>query len=271
MMEVLSNDCIISEGASRGNQHKFYKNGYWVKIDNPYCFEDLAEDFVSKFESCIVDFPYVEYKADIILYNEDEYTGCYSYNTYNRNDIVFMSLRHLFKLYNIPLSIITRSENIRDNIVSVNKALLNLTGLNLLGYFGRLLMLDCLIINEDRHIMNLGVVYCSSDSKFYEAPCFDNGSSLFCTNWTYRKRKSLEENIKFAGSVARPFSKFYDKQLDALLSLGCSPLSISKSKVDMLLSDYYNSLYSTELNKRVKAVLSNRLAYYHGRAFVWES
>lgn len=142
-------------------------------------------------------------------------------------------------------------------------------GLNLLDYFRRLLMLNCLIINEDRHIMNIGVCHCRSNGLYYEAPCFDNGSSLLCMNWTYRKRKTLEENIASAKSVARSFSKFYDKQLQALSDLGVSPLRINKMEVEHLIKTYYNPLYSRELNDRVKVVLVNRLNYYQGKAFIY--
>lgn len=260
---------ILNEGSSKGNQQKFYKEGVWVKVDNRGCSEGLSEEFISLFEECIYDFNYVKYKSDTILYNDNEYLGCYSYNMYNNLDISFISLRQLFKRNNIPLSIFIKSEDTSENILNVVSTIELLTGLNILGYLSKLLMLDCLIVNEDRHYMNLGVCRNIKTGEFVFAPCFDNGSSLFCTDWTYRKRKTLEENIDFAKSVARPFSKFYDKQLDALLNLGCKPLVINKSRIVWLLDNYYNNLYSDELNKRVKGVLINRLKYYNGKAFVF--
>lgn len=60
---------VINESSSKGNQHKFYKDGVWVKIDSRYCSEGLAEEFVSLFEDCIYDFPHVEYKSDKVVYN----------------------------------------------------------------------------------------------------------------------------------------------------------------------------------------------------------
>lgn len=260
---------VISESSSKGNQLKFYKDGYWIKIDNQSCYEGLAEDFVSKFESCIYDFPFVEYKSDKIIYNDNEYNGCLSYNMYNRLDTTFISFRQLLRKTGTSQNIFIISSDIKENISNVRKFAYNTVGLDLLDYFRRLLFLDCLIINEDRHIMNIGIVYCASDNKYYEAPCFDNGSSLFCTNWTYRQRKTLVENIEFSKTVARPFSKFYDRQLDALIKLGCKPLVIDKKKVMSLLQNYYNELYSDELNKRIKDVLENRLKYYFGKAFIW--
>lgn len=269
MLEL--NDCtkVIINSSSKGNQKKFYNNGVWIKLDNENCYEGLAEEFVSKFCECIYDFPYVQYECDKFLYRDDIYNGCYSRNMYNRQDIAFISLRSLFKQWDKPQNLFFINESTEINIQNVVSLIYNKTGLDLLDYFRRLLFLDCLIINEDRHIMNLGICYCNSDSKFYLAPCFDNGSSLFCTNWTYRKRKTLEENIDFAKSVARPFSKFYDKQAKALLNLGCSPLVINKNSLDYFLSSYHNSLYTDELNLRVKKVLVNRLNYYQNKIFLY--
>ena len=97
-----------------------------------------------------------------------------------------------------------------------------------------------------------------------QALCFDNGPSLFCTNWTYRKTRSLEENIKMASSVARPFSEFYDKQVDACIRLGAKPLQIYKRGLDQLMMYYHNPLYD-KMNNLIKAVLSDRLAYYYNK------
>lgn len=111
--------------------------------------------------------------------------------------------------------------------------------------------------------MNLGI--CIKENKFGVSQVFDNGSSLFCTNWTYRSRKSLEENIQCAMRVARPFSKFFDKQVDACIRLGAKPLLINKTGLDYLLINYHNNLYSDEQNLLIKNVLKNKLQYYYGK------
>lgn len=267
MISVDSFQEVLNESSSKGNQHKFYKDGIWVKVDNQFCFEGLAEEFVSLFEECIYDFPFVKYKSEVIEYNDNPYLGCYSYNMYNNLDVAFISCRRLFRQNNIPLNIFVKDEDISKNILNVVDKIYKITSVSTLEYIGRLLMLDCLIINEDRHYMNLGVCQNIKTGDFGLAPCFDNGSSLFCTNWTYRKRKTFAENIQSAKSVARPFSKFFDKQLNAVLKLGCKPLVIDRSKVNWLLSNYYNNLYPDEVIKRIKDVLVNRLNYYEGWAF----
>lgn len=260
---------VTVDSSSKGNQTKFWHSGYWIKLDSSWGSEGLAEDFVSKFCASIQCFPFVSYKSELFEYEGEERIGCYSYNMYGRQDVSFISFRSLLRQWGIPLNIFIKSESVEQNIMNVVNLCRDRLGLDLLDYFRRLILLDCLIINEDRHLMNVGVCYCKSDGKFYEAPCFDNGSSLFCVKWTYRRNKTFAENVAASRSVARPFSKFYDRQMQAILNLGCKPLRISRTVVEMLLRDYHNHLYSDELNTRVKMVLFDRLQYYQGKAFVY--
>ena len=134
------------------------------------------------------------------------------------------------------------------------------TGINIFQYLNRLLYFDTLILNEDRHYMNLGVAYDKSNG-FMQASCFDNGSSMFCTNWTYRKTKTLSENLQAAKSVARPFSKFYDKQILALQKLGAKPLKISKVNLDNIFVNYNSVFYKREQQDLALNVLKARLDY----------
>ena len=261
MIDLTTYEVIKSESSSKGNQLKFYNNGYWIKLDSHNCYEGLAEDFVSKFLQCIYDFNFVTYTSDKFVYNDEIYTGCYSYNMYNDLGINFVSLRHLFRGNGVPLNIFIKEDDTAKNILNVLNEVFRLTSVDISKYLFDILLLDALILNEDRHYMNLGVV--TNGVEYANAQCFDNGSSLFCTNWTYRKTKSLGENIKSARSVARPFSKFFDKQVDACISLGAQPLVINKRALDSLMMSYNNAFYSDELNTRIKCVLSNRLAYYY--------
>lgn len=263
MFDLSSAIPVQNESSSKGNQLKFYYQGYWIKLDNDRCYEGLAEEFVSKFEDLIIDFPHVEYKTDLFNYNDEIYKGCYSYNMYNDVNVTFHSLRSVLKAVYVPLSIFTEEDDIALNMQNVINTVHIYAGVDITTYLFRLLLLDALIINEDRHYMNLGI--CRKGAQAAQAPCFDNGASLFCTNWTYRKTRSLEENIKMASSVARPFSKFYDKQVDACIRLGAKPLQIDKRGLDQLMMYYHNPLYEDKMNNLIKAVLSDRLAYYYGK------
>ena len=119
-MIVLDNEKeILTEGTSNGNQTKFYKNGYWIKLDNQGCSEGLAEEFVSLFCDCIYDFSHVMYKTNKFLYKDIEYNGCMSYNMYDRIDVEFISLRKLLRQCGVPLNICIREQDIKKNIYNV--------------------------------------------------------------------------------------------------------------------------------------------------------
>ena len=261
MIDVSDYKRVITEGSSKGNQLKFYNNGFWYKIDNMNCSEGLAEHFVSEFCKCLYGFNFVEYFEETLKYNDDIYKGCYSYNMYGNCNISFISLRRLFRQNKIPLNIFIKEQDIALNIRNVVNKVGELTNLNIFGYLVWLLFLDALIINEDRHYMNLGV--CTDEHNYFLASCFDNGSSLFCTNWTYRKTKSFEENIKSALSVARPFSKFFDAQIRALVSLGGMPLNIDYNKLNWFLTNFNSDLYETEKVELCKQILRYKLGYYN--------
>lgn len=142
MIYVDSFSPVLGEGTSKGNQHKFYNKGYWIKLDGINACEGLAEELVSLIEGYILDFSYVRYKTDLFSYNEVSYRGCISYNMYNRLDTSFISLRNLFRQHHIPLNIFIKHEDIRKNIISVVNTVDHLTGLNIFPYLPRLLLLD---------------------------------------------------------------------------------------------------------------------------------
>lgn len=263
MISVDSFQEILSESSSRGNQHKFYSNGYWYKIDNPYCYEGLAEEFSSLVAECIYGFNSVSYRSVELEYNGDDYTGCMSQNMYTK-DTQFISVRHIFKELALPL---LNTNNPYNDMKIVVDVVGRATGLDIRWYLRDILYFDCLIINEDRHYMNLGI--CRNGNTYCIAPCFDNGSSLFCTNWTYRRNMSFEENIRRSRSVAKPFSKFFDRHVEALEKLGTSPLVIDKRAMNSLVGEYHNPLYSEDMNYRVVRVLMEMLKVYYNRVFIW--
>lgn len=261
---VVDNFSIVeSESSSKGNQKKFYHNGVWYKMDTEHCSEGLAESFVSCIEGCIIDFSFVGYSALRLQYRDEFYNGCHCFTMYNDADVSFVSLRSILRKHNISLSNVIANDCL-INIKNCLEIVYRETGLDILMYLRDCLFLDALILNEDRHLMNLGVCFHRRLQKYFIAPVFDNGSSLFCVNWTYRKRKSLEENLKSAESVARPFSKFYDKQIEALLQMGVPKLKINRYRLFGLLKNYHNDLYAEDKINLIKDVVRYNLEKYNG-------
>ena len=114
MLSLDDKKVVKTGSSSKGNQLKFYDNDYWIKLDNQY--EGLAEDFISKFEQCIIGFNSVDYYTSQFIYNDEIRLGCYSYNMYEDVSVNFISLRNLFRKNNVPLNIFIKEDLVESNI-----------------------------------------------------------------------------------------------------------------------------------------------------------
>lgn len=179
-MITLSNiDRFNSTGSSsKGNQIKYYSNNIWYKIDT-HGYEGLAECFSSCVESCVVDLGFVPYYEEVFNINGGMYRGCYSYSMFDITRYKFITLRSILKNNHISLSIFKQS-SIRKSILDVISTILEFTGINIGKYLADTLFLDSIILNEDRHPMNLGLIYDTKLKKYSLVPIFDNGIWVLC-------------------------------------------------------------------------------------------
>lgn len=86
----------------------------------------------------------------------------------------------------------------------------SLTGLDVTDYLKKIFMLDMIVLNEDRHVNNLAVIF--DGTEFRPAPIFDNGVSLLTANLSVNWHFSMEENVKRV--IARPFSGSHEKMYE---------------------------------------------------------
>ena len=80
------------------------------------------------------------------------------------------------------------------------------TGLDVREYIANVLALDYIILNTDRHMNNLGVIFDGTD--FREAPIFDNGKSMFVGVKEITDSDTLD--IKIKKCYAKGFSASYE-------------------------------------------------------------
>lgn len=102
--------------------------------------------------------------------------------------------------------------------------------LDLSDYFSKIFTLDAVILNEDRHFNNLGIVRCR-DGSYRTAPIFDHGKSLLVGNMSVRPDLELRECVR--RTSAQPFSGSFETN-KALFGAG---FSIDTEKCLRLLSD----------------------------------
>lgn len=202
---------VRTSGTSDGTQDKYFKDDYWFKLDR-YGGEGIAETVASSIlrESGLAPKLFVEYKPCLI----NGKSGCYSKNFLSEEES-FITLYRLYKnVTGRDLATVCSKMDYDDAIEYVISFVKEQTNLDIHEYLANTFCLDMLILNEDRHFNNLGIIY--DETNFKIAPIFDNGKSFlignqhsgkayakgfspsFKTNYEYLKKYStlkIDQNI----------------------------------------------------------------------------
>ena len=207
MIDVeISSDYLMREtGTSEGTQVKYYKDDYWYKLDNRGN-EGLVEYLVSKFLT-FTDLSPSEYVA----YEQVDINGrrgCRSRN-FLKGDGEFVTFYRLYQNeQGEDLSkVIGMMDAMEERIEYTVRFIKESCGSDVTDYLKKIFTLDRIILNEDRHLNNLGLVYMGG--RFAPAPIFDQGLSLLTANQSVNWRLPVEENVRRV--VARPFSGSHEK------------------------------------------------------------
>lgn len=208
--EKITKDFLVdTEGTSDGTQLKFYKNGFWYKEDNEGC-EGEVEYLVSKLLT-FSDLKAYEY----VVYEQGELngkSGCRS-KTFLGEEESFVTLERLHNnVAGMPLfEKIKKFKGIDESAPYVLNFIKETVGLDVTDYFKKVFTLDYIVLNEDRHYHNLGIIM-DGNEKYRVAPIFDNGKSLLNCNLSINRELPMEENVKRV--VARPFSGSHKTMFD---------------------------------------------------------
>lgn len=172
----LSDDYLIGKsGGSSGVQEKYYREGYWYKVD-AVGREGLTEHLVSLLLR----------KSSLPKSRYAYYEWCKINGRFGCRSKSFLGAHESFISMGSLCSVVYKKDLDRllyecDTVEQKLSVLLNLgkdIGMDLSEYLKTLLLLDMLICNRDRHIKNFGVIF-NNQSKVYRiAPVFDNGQSL---------------------------------------------------------------------------------------------
>ena len=177
--ETISDEYIvIQSGTSEGSQIKYRKDNYWYKKDNRG-HEGRTEYLCSKLLSfsTLEQSEYVEYEQGYINQN----MGCRSKNFLNPGEELITFYRLYYNEFGKDLSdVIGRMETMEERIEYVVNFIKQTCLIDITDYMKKILTLDWIILNEDRHLNNLAVVF--RDGIFVPAPIFDNGVSLLTAN-----------------------------------------------------------------------------------------
>ena len=190
----LSDKNIIQDmHSSDGTQTKYYSNGYWYKINS-----EGGEDEAEYLASGILTFSTLN-KNDYVIYERgivNHSNACRSKN-FLKSDEVFITFNHIHKsVARVPMyEKMFDYKTLSKKIEYVINFMHDVTGLDVTSYLKKTFSIDRIILNEDRHFNNLGVIM-HKNGSYRTAPIFDNGRSMFIGNFSIKDNLPISENIK---------------------------------------------------------------------------
>ncbi len=264
MVELFEQD--IRENArqsSKGNQLKWQNGDIWYKADYTG-YEGLAEYMVSHLllKSTLSQEEFVLYDLEQIRYKTTVYNGVKS-RDFVKNDWQIITLARLFKsffdesLYKAVYRIEAYEERLRFLVNQVERV----TGLTEFGvYMNKLLTLDALFLNEDRHMHNIAVLM-NGEGDFAYCPIFDQGAGLLSdTTMDYPLGGDTVDYLREA--KAKTFCDSFDEQLDISEKLYGGQLKFTFTKKDVRELLEAATIYPEEVRSRVEDVVYMQMEKY---------
>lgn len=201
--------------SSKGNQFKWSDGINWYKADYTG-YEGLAEYVTSGLlrYSDLKPEEYVLYETEEIKYRDQVYKGCKSRN-FLKDKCQLITLERLFyiqfgeSLYQAIYQIPDHEQRLCFLVEQTER----ITGLRDFGkYMSKLLAIDALFLNEDRHTHNVAVLW-DGDSRFDYCPIFDQGAGLLAD--TAMDYPMGQDTLNLMGTVeAKTICHAFEEQLD---------------------------------------------------------
>lgn len=264
MVELFESDEKMSVWrSSKGNQLKWENNGIWYKADYTG-YEGLSEYITAGLltYSTLEPEEYVIYQTEEINYKHNRYRACKSMNFLPRG-WKLITLERLFQSIcgeSLNKSVYSIREK-GDRIHFLTEQIIRITGLEEFGiYLSKLLTIDALFLNEDRHTHNIAVLL-DDVGKYHYCPVFDNGAALLADT-TIDYPLSGELSGLISEVKAKTFCQDFDEQLDLAEQLYGVHIRFyyTEREIDRLLTE--EPYYPEEIKQRVKMILMHQKRKY---------
>lgn len=264
MVELFEQDIkSANRQSSKGNQLKWNNKGKWYKADYSG-YEGLAEYVVSNLllKSSLSKDECVQYSQEQISYRRTVFNGAVS-DTFVKSGWQIITLERLFKtkfnqsFYEATWRIADVSERFKF-ICSQVKAMTGLDEFDL--YLARLLTIDAIFLNEDRHMHNIAVMM-NSRQEFGYCPVFDNGACLLSdTTMDYPLGEDIMELMKEC--KAKTISADFDEQLETAEKICPDAIRFTftqKDAEDIIMNAKY---YTEQEKERVLTIIYQQMRKY---------
>lgn len=197
---VSRSERLLSRLSSRGNQSKWKSGDKFIKL-NCLGYENIAEELVSWFLGFtdLDKSDYVQYKSCLIVEDGKHLgIGCYSLDF--TSDCEEVTVKDLLSA-GMKSFAITYDE--------LREFLLDEIRLDIKAYIDRILCVDSITRNDDRHFDNIAFLY--KDKIYWPAPIFDNGSSCMSDIISYPL--TVDFNTNYKSIQAKPFRIDFKSQI----------------------------------------------------------
>lgn len=264
MIEVFENQLKQeSRHSSKGNQLKWEKDGIWYKADYTG-YEGLAEYVVSRLleYSSLSEEEFLKYELEEMRYRTQIYRGVRSKNMLT-DDWQIITLERLFKSqYNQSLyTTLWGISGTKERLEFLCRQVERITGLNSFGvYMAKLLTIDAIFKNEDRHTHNIAILM-NSIGEYKLCPIFDHGAALLAdTKMDYPMDADVYEMLEDV--QAKTVSFDFDQQLEAAEELYGQPIrfTFKKQDVDHILQEI--KIYNEKEIERVRCIIYQQMRKY---------
>ena len=249
--------------SSKGNQLKWESDGVWYKADYTG-YEGLAEYMVSGLlkHSNMNEEEYILYQTEEIGYKKALYRGCRSGN-FLPDGWQLITLERLFQnLHGQSLYMsIFRIQGTKERARFLTEQVEQMTGLEDFGvYLSRLLTIDALFLNEDRHMHNIAVLRDGTGGYHY-CPVFDNGCALLSdTQMDYPMGEDIIDLIPQVRS--KTLCSDFMEQLETVETLYGQSLKFSYDEHDIEILMEKEPYYPKDIKMRVRDILLQQRRTY---------
>ena len=248
---------LPSSASSRGNQIKWYSDGYFYKQDL-LGYEGLSEVLAYRLaiQTNLTKYGVTQY--ELVKHHGKICCRSKSYNPNNHEEQSLLKL--LTRYYSTDLDGVykqyfetcdTLTESFYD---FVRMTVLQAVGFDIKDWLALILRFDWLILNEDRHFRNLAFI--KQKFNFIPAPIFDNGAGFLSDMITYPSDCNISDAIN--GLQAKPFSSSFVQQVNLVEEYATETLQFTSNTVKLKVSDLAE-FYSKHIINRVCNILEAQL------------
>lgn len=263
MIELFDSEIHINDwGSSQGDQLKWYSGEYWYKADS-LGYEGLSEYVISHILSAsdLNSSEYVLYDVEQIKYKSRVINGCKSRNFLKEGEAL-ITLERLYRnaygrsFYTDIWSI----EDHEDRLKYLVDKTVALTGLSDFGiYMSKILTVDTIFLNEDRHLYNIAVIK-EPEAGYRLCPIFDCGAGLLSdTERNYPLGVDIYEAMR-NDVRAKTFTEDFLEQLETVERLYGSHITfkVDRKQVEEIITGA--SIYDEIIRDRVADIVCSRIS-----------